>query len=234
MKRLGTLLPSTLLLLLSGAPAAGQTTLHLTGGVNSAYMNFGSTLKDFLGVVTPQVSSESLGITRSAAGAAISFQVSDRWGLQLGGAYSKKGGRWNFGVIDWDADVRLETDYLEITALGKLQVESLDEFSVFVLAGPALSWESTCGVTESGYVHGQHYEVIRGCDARGPLASRRSSLDLGLAVGGTAEFVVAEGLGFSLGALYTSGLRDISGDFGSALKHRVLALQVGLLYRIFD
>lgn len=220
-------------LLLSATPAAGQTTLVLTGGVNSASMDFGSTLNDFLGLAVPPESSESLGITRFAAGAAVAFQLSSRWGLQLGGAYSKKGGRWEFGAYDWDSDVLLETDYLEITALGRMRIESSGEFSVFVLAGPALSWQSACGVRESGYIHGQQYEVSRNCDARGPVASQRSNVDLGMALGGAVEVGMSEGLGVSLGALYTSGLLDVSGDFGSALKHRVLTLQAGILYPIF-
>ncbi len=221
------------LLLLSGTPAAGQTTLILTGGVNSASMDFGSSLNDFLGVAVPPEWTESLGITRFAAGAAVAFQLSNRWGLQVGGAYSKKGGRREFGTYDWNSDVLLETDYLEFTALGRLRVKSPDEVSVVLLAGPALSWELGCGVKESGYIHGQQYEAIRNCDARGPLASQRSNVDLGMALGGAVEVGMWAGRGISLGVLYTSGFLDVSGDFGSALKHRVLTLQAGILYPIF-
>ena len=41
------------LLLLSGTPAAGQTNLILTGGVNVASMEFHGSLNDFLGVLVP-------------------------------------------------------------------------------------------------------------------------------------------------------------------------------------
>ncbi len=221
------------LLLLSGTPAAGQTTLILTGGVNTASMEFHGSLNDFLGVLVPQESRESVGIQRFTAGAAVAFQLSNRWGLQLGGAYSKKGGRWELGTEDWNSDVLLETDYLEFTALGRLGVKSPDEVSVVLLAGPALSWQSGCGLKESAYLHGQPYEVATNCDARGPLASRRSNVDLGVALGAALEVGMWAGLGVSLGVMYTSGLLDVSGDFGSELKHRVLTLQAGILYPIF-
>ena len=221
------------LLLLPGTPAAGQTTLILTGGVNSASMDFRSSLNDFLGLTAPLGSTESVGITRFAAGAAVAFQLSARWGVQLGGAYSKKGGRWELGTYYWNSDVLLETDYLEFTALGRMRVKSPDEVSVVLLAGPALSWQSGCGVKESGYIYGRLYEANRSCNARGPLASRRSNVDLGVALGGVLEVPTWEGPGVSLGVMYTSGLLAVSGDFGSALKHRVLTLQAGILYPIF-
>ena len=221
------------LLLPSGTPAAGQTTLVLTGGLNHASMDFRNSLNDFLGVATPQETSESVGIKRLAAGAAVAFQLSGRWGLQVGGAYSKKGGRWESGARDWESDVLLETDYLEIAALARRRVESPGDLSVVVLVGPALSWELACEVRELGHMYGRQYDVIKDCDARGPLASQRSNVDLGVAFGGAVEVDISADLGVSLGVLYTSGMLDFSGDFGSAIKHRVLTLQAGILYPIF-
>lgn len=159
-------------------------------------------------------------VTRLAIGASLEVPMSDRFGLHLGGAYSQKG----FGIDAFGATATTEIDYLELTALGGMPLSVSDQATVHLLAGPALAFKVSCGVSAS--FMGEN--LSEDCGDDGP-----KSMDLGLMGGARLEFAVSEKMGLSIGALYNLGLTnmDDSGD-EATIKSRVMTLQAGVVYSI--
>ena len=223
MKCLLTPLLATTLLLLTGTSALGQVSLAATGGVNIASMDF-STDDDFV----PDFQS----VTRLSIGLAANIPASGSWGIQLGGSYSQKGGRYDFAQPDASAEARIETDYVELTVLARAQFPlSGDRVSAHLLAGPALALESSCQLTgKATGPDGNTFEINEGCDDATGLY--RSNYDLGLAGGGGLEVKLLDALGMSFGVLYTYGLVDFDTSDSVSMKQRALSLRAGLVYSI--
>ena len=223
MKRLATPLLTTTLLLLTGTPALGQVSITVTGGVSIASLDI-STDSDF----APDLKS----VTRLSIGLAANIPASDGWGLQLGGSYSQKGGRFEISEQGVNAESRVETDYLEFTVLGRAQFPvSGDRVSAHLLAGPALALESSCQLTAKATgPGGSTFEFAEDCD--GDIGLDRSTYDFGLAGGGGLEIKLADTLGMSFGLLYTHGLLDLDKSDRDSMKQRALSLRAGLVYLI--
>ena len=223
MKRFATPLLATILLLLTGTPAFGQVSIAVTGGVNIASLDI-STGSDF----APDLKS----VTRLSIGLAANIPASDGWGLQLGGSYSQKGGRFEISEQGVNAESRVETDYLEFTVLGRAQFPvSGDRVSAHLLAGPALALESSCQLTAKATgPGGGTFEFAEDCD--GDIGLDRSTYDFGLAGGGGLEIKLADTLGMSFGLLYTYGLLDLDKSDSDFMKQRALTLRAGLVYSI--
>ena len=223
MKRFATPLLATILLLLTGTPAFGQVSIAVTGGVNIASLDI-STDSDF----APDLKS----VTRLSIGLAANIPASDGWGLQLGGSYSQKGGRFEISEQGVSVESRVETDYLEFTVLGRAQFPvSGDRVSAHLLAGPALALESSCQLTAKATgLDGGTFEFTEDCD--GDIGLDRSTYDLGLAGGGGLEIKLLDTLGMSFGLLYTYGLLDLDKSDSDSLKQRALTLRAGLVYSI--
>ena len=215
---------ATILLLLTGTPALGQVSLVVTGGVNIASLDI-STDDDFF---VPDFKS----VTRLSIGLAANIPASDGWGLQLGGSYSQKGGRFEFSEQGVSAESRVETDYLEFTVLGRARFPvSGDRVSAHLLAGPALALESSCQLTAKATDPDDGtFEFAEDCD--GDIGLDRSTYDLGLAGGGGLEIKLLDTLGMSFGLLYTYGLLDLDKSDGDSMKQRALTLRAGLVYSI--
>lgn len=194
----------------SPAAAAAQTSLTVAGGLNLASVT----------METEGLSINPESVTRLAIGASLEVPMSDRFGLHLGGAYSQKG----FGIDAFGATATTEIDYLELTALGGMPFSVSDRASLHLLAGPALAFKVSCGVSAS--FMGE--DLSEDCGDDGP-----KSMDLGLMGGARLEFGISEKMGLSVGALYNLGLTnmDDSGDDGS-IKSRVITLQTGVVYSI--
>ena len=223
MKRFATPLLATILLLLTGTPAFGQVSIAVTGGVNIASLDI-STGSDF----APDLKS----VTRLSIGLAANIPASDGWGLQLGGSYSQKGGRFEISEQGVSGESRVETDYLEFTVLGRARFPvSGDRVSAHLLAGPALALESSCQLTAKATgPGGGTFEFAEDCD--GDIGLDRSTYDFGLAGGGGLEIKLADTLGMSFGLLYTYGLLDLDKSDSDSLKQRALSLRAGLVYSI--
>lgn len=241
MKSLLLSLPVTLLLAL-GTPASAQTTLSLMGGVNRTSLDADR---------GPAPSAEILqSVNRTSVGLAATFPVSDRFGIQLGGAYSQKGGSFDFAEIirglsgmaiipeDFmsemegvDIAASLEMDYIELTAMAEVRFPlSGERVSAHLLAGPALALRSSCQFRTS--VRGPDtlsFDQSEGCDAI-DLDSR--GFDFGLAGGAGLEMGLTDKMDARVGMLYTLGLLDISWNDLELWKHRALTLRAGLGYRI--
>ena len=72
------------LFLVLGTPVSAQTTVSLMGGLNSATLDWDAD-------VVPAWF--FLSVKRMSVGLAATFPVSGRFGIQLGGTYSQKGGK---------------------------------------------------------------------------------------------------------------------------------------------
>lgn len=209
-------------LLLTAAPAAGQTRLGVTGGLNLASVDV-STGELFV----PDFES----VARMSIGVSVTMPISENLGFQLAGSYSQKGGRWDVSLPDVRADITLKADYFEVAGLGTLRLPlSGDRISAHLLGGPALALEVSCEASAVATFEGTNVNTTQSCDEDGAL--ERSKFDLSVAGGGGIEFELSESMGLSFDAIYTLGLLDIDKAERDSLKHRVLTLRAGLVYSI--
>ena len=139
-------------------------------------------------------------------------------GLHLGAGYSQKG----FAASAFGADVTTEIDYLELTVLAGMPLSLGERSSVQLLAGPALAFKLSCGVSATFMG-----ESLSGdCGDDGP-----KSMDMGLAGGARLEIGLSETMGLSVGALYNLGLLNMDDSGGSGtVKSRVMTLQAGFVF----
>ena len=190
--------------------AAAQTNLTVAGGLNRA-------------TVTAETEGLSLtpeSVNRLAIGASVEVPMSERFGLHLGAGYSQKG----FALDALGASVTTEIDYLEITALAGVAFSISESASVHLLAGPALAFKVSCGVSASFLGE----DIDEDCGDDGPKA-----MDLGLVSGARLEYGLSEKMGISVGTLYNLGLLNMDdSDSGETLKSRVISLQAGIVYSI--
>ena len=224
MKHLATPILATTLLLLTVTPAFSQVSLAVTGGVNIA------TLKVDTEFGAPPGAEKS--VKRLSIGLAANIAASESWGLQLGGSYSQKGGRFDVSEQGVSAEARVETDYLEFTVFGRVQFPmSGDRISAHLLAGPALALESSCHfIGKATGPDGTAFEFSGDCDEDTGLET--PTFDLGLAGGGGLAIKLHDTLGMSFGLLYTYGLLDLDTSDSASIKQRALTLRAGLVYSI--
>lgn len=203
-----------------GTSIHAQTTVSLTGGVNRASLNL-----DTEDLLVPNLQS----VIRFSFGIAATIPASDRFGIQLGGAYSQKGG--SLSVVDEGVAVTsdIEMDYIELTALAKLPLSQGEQVSAHLLVGPALALQSSCQVAFSVREGGTTFDASTSCD-ESDLDTKE--YDLGLAAGGGLEIGLTDALDARIGLLYTLGLSNVSGEDGETLKHRALTLQAGIAFPI--
>ena len=131
----------TRLLLVPATPAAGQTLLSLTGGINVASLEVDSS-----DPLVPNLQS----VSRMSIGLAATIPISERVGIQLGGAYSQKGGSLEVQEDGATIASDIEFDYIELTVLARVGLPlSGDRVSAHLLVGPALAFQSSCQVAIS-------------------------------------------------------------------------------------
>ncbi len=221
MKQPTTPLLALAMLLLAHAPAIGQTTLSLTGGANIASADV-----DNESAAVPGLTS----VTRISLGLAADFAFSDRLGMQLGGRYAQKGVGIEFNEEGVNAESRIELDYLEFTALGRLRFPLAgDRLSLHLLTGPAVAVETGCGLSVTASSGSPSFELEEECDE---VNLERSAIDVGWAVGGGLDIGITEKLSASPGILYTRGLVDVDTASSGSLQNRALTLRIGLAYAI--
>ena len=204
MNRLTVLIFAALPALLPGVPASGQTTLTVTGGLNTASVSLSE-------------GNEAIeSVTRMAMGLSAGIPVSEGWRVQLGATYSQKG----FGIGIAEVGI----DYIEFTGLLDRPLPLGDRASLHLVAGPALGIRMFCKETVS--IRGE--ERSEDCDGYGLKA-----FDFGVAGGAEAEIGLSDRLALSVGALYCLGLLDASdGESDGFLKNRTLTLRVGVVFPI--
>ena len=161
-----------------------------------------------------------LGLT---LGGAVTFPLSEKVGLQIGGAYVQKGHTFDAGPFG-KADAAL--DYLEVAALAKpsfpLTLMEGRESSFHLLLGPAFGFQLRCELSVDGET------VEDGCSGADAISS--------------TDFGVAGGLGvqvgrFSLDLTYTLGLANVADpetdEYGdTSAKNRVFSIQAGFSFPV--
>lgn len=147
-----------------------------------------------------------------AVGVTAGFPVSDRWGFELGGAYSIKGEYEEYDTEGCDRFCVVSSSrtipFLESTILADRWVEH-GNVGMHLLGGAFL-----------GYAHGDH-----------PVIGMIERFDFGVAGGARLEVGLHGKLGLSLGMLYTHGLRNIGDNVGFGAT-RTLNVNIGLFYSI--
>ena len=129
-----------------------------------------------------------------------------------------------------NAEFRIELDYLEFTALGRLRFPLAgDRLSLHLLTGPAVAVETGCGLSSTNNFGDSRLEFDEECDE---VNLERSAIDVGWAVGGGLDIGITEKLSASPGILYTRGLVDVDTASRASLHNRALTLGIGLAYAI--
>ena len=205
--------PSFLLIavsLLVTTPVSAQTRLSVMGGLNSASVDLDTEAH-------PGASIQP--VTRPSYGLAVTFPTSDRFGIQLGGMYSQKGGSME---LPDGGTSGIEFDYIEFTLLGRLGFPlSGERVTAHLMAGPALARQASCRVA----VLGDGQSMGTDCSEHGLIAK---DYDIGLAGGGGIGIGLAGQLHATLGVLYTHGLSDVDDSEGpDTLSNRALTFRAG-------
>ena len=209
------------------APVSAQTTVSVMGGLNRASLD--DDIDDAV------LTSVWRSVKRISVGVAATIPVSGRFGIQLGGTYSQKGGRLDVermlesmedsqGVLIVDG--RAETSYLELALLARMGFPlSGGRASSHLLAGPVLAWLPSC--RWQNITFGNSYR----CDV---IAFDPKKYDVGVAGGGGIEIGLTDTLDVGVGILYTLGLLDISKNAPVSFerKNRTLTLRAGLSFPI--
>ena len=213
----------------------GILTLATLGSVNPV---FGQTLAVQGGLSRATLSgSDADGEVNSRnglkIGAAATVPVTDRFGVQFGGAYVQKGARLSASLED-DFEIEgaalsttFKLDYIEVSALGKVGIPlGESSASMHLFAGPVVAFNTKSEV---------NVPVFGTID----LGEAVKSTDFGLAGGIGAGIPVSEGMTLSIAALYTLGLQSIAKDYDDedieldeGGKNRALTVQIGLGFPI--
>lgn len=221
MKRLSFLLPVMLVLLVTSSPVMAQTTLSLTGGLN---------LTTLTADPPDHTTWRSESLARMSVGLAATFTASEHLGIQLGVAYSQKGGR--LSGLDSDVFVTSEItlDYFEFSLLAvpTFPLSSWERSSVRFFVGPTLASRVACDFEASGWLEAEHVTAAGSCDAG--QDELEPAMDLGVALGGGIALGVTERAAVSIDLLYTLGLIPVGeGDsYWSGPRQRVLTLRTGV------
>ena len=203
-------------------PASEPSTIALTAGVNRSW-----TAPPPLGHVTDGGGSSP--VVRMRTGAEVTKPVRRWFALQYGAAWSQTGEiarsapalEDQFDGYGATIEERWEVDYLEVSALGRMQVPyESRQLGLHVLAGPALALPIACrtGRTDA--------ERLGDC---GPGSSRFNVLLYG---GAGVDARLNGRLGATLGFLYGISLRGFTGVTHGLDLLRVLSLRGGLAYTI--
>lgn len=212
--KLSSILLIALFLLLT-TPVSAQTRLSVMGGVNTA-----SVTLDTEAHPNPTIQP----VTRWSGGLAATLPVSERFGIQLGGMYSEKGGGLD---MEDGATSSLEFDYVEFTFMGRVGFPlSGERVTAHLMAGPALAWQLSCQLALTG----DGASTDTDCAEHGLVAR---DYDVGLAGGGGIGIGLTGRLHATLGVLYTYGLSNIDDSDGSdTLTNRALTFRTGFEFPI--
>lgn len=216
MNRTSIALAATMLLSVAAAPAAAQTTLHLSGGINRADVVLPANLDAQFTNRKP--------LTGMVAGAALSFPLSGRLNLQLGADFSQEG----FAATDREDgfDLTVDIEYYEVSALLDVALGGGGRASLNLLLGPTYGHQSSCTLTVS--VAGQ--TASDACESgfiKGP--------DGGVVGGLRAGVGITDSVDFTIGAFYNHGLlsiNDATGIDAGTVTTRTMTARAGLAYRI--
>lgn len=227
MKRLATPLLAAALVLPPGAAAFGQTTLTVTTGVNRTSIGV-----DLARYVYPHFDSYRPPDFRPATGLVIGLAVtrplSGNLSLEAGGRYAKKGARWKSWSDGVHFESGMEPEYLELATLLKVGLGLPgSRVSAYATAGPAVAFKASCEWNEVVSIRGVVVnEVNAACGSAGLGLSR---FDFGVSGGTGVEVALYDGMGVSVGVVYTLGLLNVGASRAGHLKNRAMSLRAGVV-----
>ena len=201
----------------SGPATAGPSSVALTAGANRSW-----TAPPPLAHVADGGGSSP--VVRMRTGAEVTMPVRRWFALQYGATYSQTGEIASYLENFLEGPLieeRWEVDYLEVSALGRMQVPyELKQLGLHVLAGPAIALPIACRTGRTA--------AERLGDCR-PASSRFNVLLYG---GAGVHAGLNDRFGATLGFLYGISLRGFTGVTHGLDHLRVLSLRGGLVYRI--
>ncbi|MCY3599292.1 MAG: porin family protein [Gemmatimonadetes bacterium] len=208
---------TSLLPLLIAAPLMGQTTVGLRGGLSRA-------------TVSADVEDVSLQDARKGviAGVDIAFPLASAIELRVGGAYSQKGTDRPADLasegIDVSGSVRIEADWVQLSALARIGTPRDGGMSFGLLLGPWAASLLSCDATvsfDAGALGSVNQSTS--CD------DVTKSTDFGVAAGAGLEMAISDGLRLGVDLIYSLGLANIDDASMDTINTRHLALQAGIV-----
>lgn len=217
MNRLRPFAFAALLAGLAAIPAAGQVDLGVKAGAS---------LSDL--VVSGVGVNSQEGRRGFVASAALTLPVTGPLALRLEGSYLQKGATFSLIQI---GDVTLSLDYVQLAALGKASVPlGGSRSSLYLLAGPAIAWETGCDVT---IVLVLQPVTQTGTCAGEELRTPTKPVDFAVSGGAGVLLSLTGTMGLSLEFLYTRGLRSIyDGELGWTGHNRAMTVEGGVTFRV--
>ena len=204
------------LLTMLPAVASAQMELGFRGGLNLSSFGGSDVDADF-----------GFTGTRTALniGAFVNVPVSDIFSVQIGGAYSKKGGQ----ETEAGVDVTFALDYVEFPILAKISPSTAGSVGFDLFLGPTVGFKSSCKVT------GDEGGVSVSFDCDDPLLDISvKSIDLGATAGVGLNIAVNDQASALIQTFYTLGLGslDDAATDPDDIKNRGFAILVGLSYTL--
>lgn len=151
------------------------------------------------------------------------FHIDRRWGIEPELLFSQKGATETSG----GDKLTLKMNYIEIPVLARFDLPTTGQVHPFFLAGPTLSFQTTCDAEESS----GSSSVSASCDdinQASPGSFSKKTFDLGTTFGAGVVFPAGKKMNLSVGLRYTLGLID---TFDNAdAKNRTWALVAGLAF----
>ena len=165
------------------------------------------------------------------AGAFLTIPLNARLSLQPELQFVQKGvqysGRLGDGLLAPRATSALNLGYLEAPLLLRADFGAVNTTRPFVVLGPALAYNVSCGVAFSALGVGGSVD----CDVSDELVIDPIGLrtvDVGGVVGGGVAFLLG-GREYTLGARYTVGLRDVA-EIASGSRNGSAAVLLGVTF----
>lgn len=205
-------LATALVTMLPGAVSA-QTEIGFRGGVNFSTLS-GDDIDD-------ADSRTALNI-----GGFVTLPVSPVFGIQIGVGFTSKGAKdTEDGVTS-----SVTFDYIEIPVLAKISVPTAGNVGIHFLAGPAISFRTSCSIDAEG----MGVSVSVDCDDTtifDPVEIKKT--DFSVMVGGGLNFSIAPNISLLVELMYNLGLTQL-GDSGveDDVKNRVFSILAGLSFKL--
>jgi len=206
-------LATALVATLPGAVSA-QAEIGFRGGVNFATLS-GDDIDDADSRTTLNV------------GGFVTLPVSSVFGIQIGAGFTSKGAE----STEDGTTVSFNLSYIEIPVLAKISVPSTGNVGLHFLAGPAISFRTSCSFDAEG--GGVSLSVD--CDDTSIFADggKIKKTDFGVMVGAGLDFSLAPNTSLLVELMYNLGLSEL-GDSGvdDNAKNRVFSILAGLSFKL--
>ncbi len=195
---------------------AQDVTIGVKGGVNVADLSIDEDGTD----VETDTKSGIVG------GVWAQFGISDIFAIRPEGLFSQKGTKSDIDGLQFEAEI----DYIEVPVLLVARVPTGGSVRPYALAGPVISFETTCEIEIEG-LGGEVSEDCETFDPEDPILTKGT--DFGVAFGGGVEIETGKLVWLADGR-YTLGLTDINDTEAApeSYKNRAWSFTAGVGIRV--